>query len=419
MQKIRSVSLAVSLVFFLGLEPKASGQGTQGVSGAEVAIPVTGRPQPKLAVLDELMLGYMRRLQIPGAALAVTYKGRLVYDRGFGFADLEKKKPVEPKSLFRIASVSKPFTAVAILQLVEQGKLKLDDKVYDLLRPKPFGDRKLDEHWKQITILQLLQHRGGWDRDKSFDPMFRSHLVAAAAGHQKPAEPVDIIRYMAGRPLDSDPGESYSYSNFGYCLLGRVIERVTGKTYEEYVQESVLRKVGIRRMHVGATLLEKKHPDEVRYYGGEQRLARSVFSQDEAATVPRPYGGFYLEAMDSHGGWIACVSDLLRFARDFDDPKKSVLLSEASIRTMFARPPGSVGLGPRSRYYGCGWLVRVGESQDHGGSLPGTTTKLMRRSDGICWALLLNTREDGRGTRLRAGRFEGTLQRTLSSIREW
>src|SRR5215813_12315238 len=182
----------------------------------------SGSAHPELASFDELMTTFVKEQQVPGAGLAVTKDSRLVYARGFGLADRQRQQAVEPTALFRIASLSKPITAVAVLQLVERTKLTLDAKVWDVLKlPEPS-----DTRWKQVTILHLLQHTGGWDRDKSFDPMFRSVFIAQMLNVSPPAEPQHIIRYMLGQPLDFDPGSRYAYSNFGYCILGRVIERI-------------------------------------------------------------------------------------------------------------------------------------------------------------------------------------------------
>ena len=133
----------------------------------------TGPVMPKLAAYDELMTAFMREHKPPGAALAVTYHGRLVYARGFGHADLEKREAVWPTSLFRIASVSKPFTATTVMHLVQQGKLKLEERVFPLLKLQPHLERgaRLDPRWHEITVRHCLQHTGGWNRDKSFDPM--------------------------------------------------------------------------------------------------------------------------------------------------------------------------------------------------------------------------------------------------------
>ena len=125
-------------------------------------LPETGKSYEALFPFDQMMREFVKENEIPGAALAVAKEGRLVYARGFGWADRENRKPVQPHSLFRIASISKPITAVAILRLVDKGKLKLDDKAFALLSHKPHlgKDTKVDPRLKEVTIRHLLQHRG-------------------------------------------------------------------------------------------------------------------------------------------------------------------------------------------------------------------------------------------------------------------
>lgn len=394
------------------------------------ALSVTGKPQPALSGVEQVMIDFMSRNKIPGGVLAVAHKGRLVYERGFGYSELGDKKDakiaVVPSSRFRIASVSKPFTAAAVLRLVQAGKLQLDDKVFDLLKPEPLAEEEVHPRFKKVTILQLLQHRGGWSRDASFDPMFRSHIIAAAVGRTGPAEPNDIIRYMVSRTPEFEPGTFYSYSNFGYCLLGRVIEKVSGMSYRDYLKRDILVPLGLDSMALGRSKEDGRLPNEVKYYGQDWRLARSVFAPKNGLSVRWQYGGFYLEAMDSHGAWVSSARDLLKFACDFDDPDKSRLLSKASIDTMFSRPPGLAGKTAdgslRPRFYACGWTVQFGKRlkiQNHGGSLPGTTAKLVRRSDGIHWAVLLNSRRDGAGKRIHPDHIEGRMQQALSRVQDW
>jgi N-acyl-D-amino-acid deacylase len=417
-------AVVVGLAGSLGAQPNGSDAVVD--AGTRPPLPATGVHQPALADLDAAIGRFMQARDIPGGALAVTYKGRLVYDRGHGFADRHNRVPVTPDSRFRIASVSKPFTAVAIMRLVEAKRLKLDDPVMSILELEPFGEREVDEKFRRVTIRHLLQHRGGWDRKASFDPMFRSHVIAAEAQNPGPAAPQDVIRYMAGRGIDWPPGKFYAYSNFGYCLLGRVIEKITGETYDHYMQRHVLRPLGIERMQLGASLRSRRLADEVVYHGQDWRKARSVFAPDEGLTVPWPYGGFHLEAMDSHGAWVASARDLVRFARDFDDPQQSRLLAPESVAEMFARPPGIAGYGddgaPRPRYYAAGWMVQgSGDAgtQEHGGSLPGTTSKLVRRADGICWAALFNTRLDARGRRIHPDDVQEAVQQALDRVASW
>jgi len=238
------------------------------VANACKIIPETGKSYKALEPFDRMMHTFIRENEIPGGALAVAKDGRLLYARGFGWADRENKKPVQPHSLFRIASISKPITAVAVLRLVEEGKLKLDDRAFALLPHKPHLSKggKVDARLEQITIRHLLQHRGGWDRAKSMDAMFQPVRIAHALGKQPPADADDIIRFMRSWPLDFAPGARYAYSNFGYNVLGRIIEEKTGKSYEEYVRSNVLKPLDITAMRIGKTLPAGRAKDEVRYY---------------------------------------------------------------------------------------------------------------------------------------------------------
>src|SRR5690606_31183035 len=137
---------------------------------------ITTGPQQRLARFDAMMNEFLAEHCVPGGAVAVTDQGRLVHTGGYGYADIAERQPVEPTSLFRIASLSKPITAVAILQLVEQEKLKLDERVFDVLDEFHADIDKANDSFekrlKDVTIRHLLEHRGGWDRDKSFDAMF-------------------------------------------------------------------------------------------------------------------------------------------------------------------------------------------------------------------------------------------------------
>ena len=306
---------------------------------------------PELKPFDDMMSKFLADHEVPGASVAIARHGKLIYARGFGLSDREKNEPVTTESRFRIASISKPITAVAIMQLVERGKLKLDDKAFAVLRtfPKLEGDNKPDPRLQEITVAQLLHHTAGFDREKSFDPMFRSRAIAALFEREPPADKPHIMRYMAGRPLDFDPGSRYAYSNFGYCVLGRLIEKTGGKLYAEYVKQEVLDPVGAKSMRIGRTLLSDRSEKEVRYYERTPGISESVFMrrgpggvplepQQPPERLPNPYGAWYLEAMDSHGGWLATASDLVRFAASLDDPDKCPILKRESIAAMWERP---------------------------------------------------------------------------------
>ncbi len=387
----------------------------------------TGAVDPRMSSYDRMMSEFLETHRVPGASVSVTDQGRLVYARGFGYADIATREQVQPTSLFRIASISKPITAVSVLQLVEQKKLALDDKVFDILSLDDdinAAGEKFDVRQREITIRHLLEHRGGWDRDQSFDAMFQSVRFAEELGVPAPAGPHDVIKAMLRQKLDFDPGHRYAYSNYGYCLLGRVIEKLTDQPYEDYVKQHVLAPIGITSMRIGRTHLEERSPGEVRFYHPD--TSQSVFQANLNAEVPSQYGGWYLEAMDSHGAWIASAVDLARFASAFDDPENCPILSAESIRTMHARPPGLAGHGDdgseKPVYYSLGWSNRVLDGGRinywHTGSLPGTATILIRRHDGRNFVALLNSRVSPTASHL--GRaIDSLLHKAAAGVTEW
>jgi CubicO group peptidase (beta-lactamase class C family) len=375
-------------------------------------MPITGAAVPGMGSYDQMIPDLMRKYAIPGGAVAVLRDGRLIYARGFGYADVENKAPVQPDALFRIASVSKPITGVAIMKLVEEGRLQLDERVAPLIAHlTPAPGATVDPRWEQITIRQLLNHTGGWDRDQpngGFDPMFRPAIAAAAVGAAAPASADTVVRYMKGMPLDFDPGTRHVYSNFGYAVLGRVIERVSGMPYEDYVRARVLQPVNAHRTRQGRTRMSEALPDEVKYYlpgepgmGLAAPLVPSVFPGE--GTVPITYGGFYVEAMDSHGGWVSSTVDLLRFMGGVDGrADRPDILGAGLVAEMTSNGPASCGGGC---YYAGGWLVRPTQGDAtwwHGGSLPGTTTILVRSYHDFSWVALFNARST-------AGNFDAEL----------
>ncbi|MEZ6117075.1 MAG: serine hydrolase [Pirellulaceae bacterium] len=353
------------------------------------------------ASFDRHVQAFMQTHRVPGMAVAMTKDGKLVFSQGYGYADVAKQELVQPDSLFRIASISKPITAVAVMQLVQSDRLKLDDCLLDVLdlddQIAAAGDA-FDPLWRKITIRHLLQHRGGWDRDVSFDAMFQSVRFAQQMDVPAPADQATVIQAMLQQPLDFEPGQRYAYSNFGYCLLGRIIERISRQDYESYVHDHVLSPIGITNMRIGATRLTGRAVSEVRYY--QPGTGVSVFQNDLGQEVPWPYGAWNLEAMDSHGGWIASAEDLARFAAELDDPNTCRLLNAASLEQMYVRPPGLAGFAEdgseKEVYYSLGWLNRVlanGKVNHwHTGSLSGTAAVLIRRHDGVNLVALLNTR---------------------------
>lgn len=406
---------------FNGQRPGRVIRGPGYQAESQPGMQVNSQTQPRLGAFDQLGREFLQEHAGVGLSIAVTDQGRLVHAAGYGFADLVDRDPVTPQSLFRIASLSKPITAVAVMKLVEQGKLKLDDPVITHL-----GLEALEppaEIWQEITIEHLLTHRGGWDRDRSFDAMFRSVEFAKKVGVPPPAGAWDVIHAMRDFPLDFPPGDRYAYSNFGYNLLGRVIENVSQESYESYVQNHILHPLGIRDMRLGKTRLSERLAAEVRYY--HPGVGRSVFADDLDQPVAHPYGAWNLEAMDAHGGWLASAVSLAKFVSAFDHPEACSILSPESVRRLWQRPEGAAGYEsgqPKVVYYGLGWQCReVGAgrlNRWHTGSLPGTATIMIGRHDGKNFVALLNSRVSPVTQHL--GReIDQRLHRAASEVEHW
>jgi N-acyl-D-amino-acid deacylase len=259
------------------------------------------------------------------------------------------------------------------------------------------------------------------------DPMFRSTEIATSLGVPSPATPRDIIRFMMGKRLDFDPGVRYAYSNFGYCVLGRVIEQVSGTDYETHVRTKLLAPMGIDRMRIGRTLPAGRAEGEVRYYEPHARTGPSVVGEPQGVPVPGPYGTWYLEAMDAHGGWIASAIDLVRFASRLREPAPDGVLSQESCAAMVARPPDAAGVAedgsPRQHYYGLGWSVRpVGgngrRNMWHTGGFSGSSTILVIRHDGLCWAVLFNASATADGA-VPAAKIDSLVHQAADAVKTW
>jgi N-acyl-D-amino-acid deacylase len=318
--------------------------------------------------------------------------------------------PAGPDTLFALASVSKSLTAVTILKLVEAKRLDLDSRAFELLsdiEPLP-GDR-VDPRVKNITVRHLLYHSGGWDRAKSGDPNSFSERVAKRMQVQLPIKPRQLTRYMLGRPLDFDPGTESRYSNFGYIVLGLVIEKVTGVSYERAMREILIVPLG----------LSKTRLDRVR---GSGYLRNEAHRYGPNGTEDRE-GGHLLITMAS-GGWLATSADMVRFLAAVDGSRGSRFLSAESFRAMTAAPAPPVPPRANGTYAGLGWdqveKTPRGVSYRKNGGLLGVRSLIVHRDDGIDWALSWNGgREAGNGSGAGPGQFTRPVEEALASQKTW
>jgi CubicO group peptidase (beta-lactamase class C family) len=313
------------------------------------------------ATMEALARAFMSSYAVPGLSFAVGYAGTIVYQDAFGLADRESKEAVTPQHLFRIASVSKPITSVTLFQLIEKNRVRLTDKVFGAgaILGTDYGPPE-SPGIDQITLEHLLTHTtGGWSNDGR-DPMFAFPQMSQA----------ELIAWtIANRPLDHPPGETYAYSNFDYCVLGRVIEKLTGRSYADHVRAEVLSRCDITDMTIAANTLDERQPGEVRYFGQNDN----------------PYG-MNVRRMDSHGGWLARPADLVQFFMHVDGyARPQNILQPQTIQAMTTTSVASSG-------YAKGWFVNRYDNWWHSGSLPGTSTIAVRTHGGFCWAAFTNTR---------------------------
>ncbi|GAA4390703.1 serine hydrolase domain-containing protein [Hymenobacter koreensis] len=353
------------------------------------ALAQTGVSVPELERCDAMVTKFMQRWKIPGATVAISRDGRLVYSRGFGYADLARTVPMQPHHQMRVASVSKPVTAVAIMKLAEEGRLALDHKVFGPAGYLPdayYTEVITDARIYDITVQQLLEHAGGWNRNagvdgfSSSDPIEFPLHVAETLHVPNPVGDSTLVRFLLGKGLDFTPGSRFAYSNIGYLVLGKVLERVTGQRYEAWVQQNILAPSGVREAHLGRNLRADKLTYEAEYFSSEETASCYGTGQK----VPYPYGGRNLEAMNAHGGWVFSARDLVRLLLAVDGAStRPDILMPATVADML-QP------SEQNRRYAKGWMVTKGRVRWHTGSLDGTATCVATNSEGYTWAILLN-----------------------------
>ena len=319
--------------------------------------------------VDAAVAKFMNDYHVPGLSFAIAKDGRLVLVKTYGYANKETGEAVAPRHRFRIASVSKPITATAIMKLYQQNKLKMTDKVFGsgALLGTTYGTQPYKKDVDKITVENLLNHNcGGWAGDLGFDPMFNYTNL----------NKTDLIsKVLNDQPLQKVPGTEYHYSNFGFCVLGRVIEKLSGMNYDSYVKNQVFAPAGISNMEIGGDTEADRKANEVKYYGqgGED-----------------PYN-MKVARMDSHGGWIANSVDLVRFLVRVDDFASKPDILQASTLNLMYTPSAT------NANYAKGWAVNSVPNYWHNGSLPGEQALMVRTNDGFCWSALVNTRSGNIG----------------------
>jgi CubicO group peptidase (beta-lactamase class C family) len=307
------------------------------------------------AEIDGVMKSVMTRSRIRQASLAIVQGARLVCARGFTFA--EEGWPVtQPTTCFRLASVSKTVTALAIYQLIERGKLHLSDRAQDILQLKtPAGGPPKDKRFNEITIEQLLAHNSGlYDHVLSASLDVRRAFAQAHPGKawHLPVSADMTDSYIASRDLAAPPGKTFAYNNCAYYLLARIVAKLSGEADPmAALRRQLLEPLGIKRMRRARSLIAAQEPDEARYsvtsIADHQRdipLRTSVMSDDQPL-VPIGYGSGQLEISEGAGGLTAAMPDVARLIAILINQKDNPALRRDTLRQMLANAAARHGHG--------------------------------------------------------------------------
>ena len=333
---------------------------------------------------EKTVNSFLKRWSIAGASVAVAKDGKLIYARGFGYSDTASKAEAEPYSQFRIASISKLVTAIGIMKLQEEGKLSVNDTVFGprgILNDSYFENPK-DKRVYGITVAHLLSHEAGWSQLYG-DQMFMPTVIAQAMGVKTPVDTKTIVRFALDKRLQYTPGKGKAYSNLGYSILGLIIEKVSGMSYEEFCQKTIFEPLGIYDMKIAGNLPSEKAPFEVTYYiPSDIALKPCIYDINEM--VQPCYGGNDIRALGGAGAWISTAPDLMRLLLAVDGfNTRPDILSDQSIRFMTDNSNGFAPVGWKGTLMDGTWWRT--------GSFPGSAGMLKRQSDGISWVVLFNS----------------------------
>lgn len=339
---------------------------------------------PDLLSMDRKVNAYLRKWHMKGASLAITRGDSLVYAKGYGWADEENGLEMSPRHILRMASVSKLITAAGIMVLHDRGELNIKDTVFGpsgILNDSTITALIKDRNYYKITVEHLMRHQGGFRRD----PLFSSRDVMNQLQLDHAPEAEDFYRVVLNRRLKFAPGSWQSYSNFGYLLLSKVIEKVSGMPYEEFIRNEVLAPAGCYDMHIAGTYYEDRKDNEVRYYTHEGDGKYIEEYNNSNVIVERCYGGNNIPMLSGAGAWCGSPAEIARFVASIDGrPEVPDIISKESVELMTGYyDRDTFSLGWNDTHPDKGW--------SRSGTLAGTTALVKLFPDGECWVFISNT----------------------------
>ncbi|WP_347925697.1 serine hydrolase domain-containing protein [Pontimicrobium sp. SW4] len=288
------------------------------------------------AKIDSLLFAKYESIA-PGAAFLIAKNGNVIYRKAFGQANLELNIPMKPENIFEIGSMTKQFTAIAILMLVEQGEIELTDEITKFIPDYPTDNKK-------ITVHHLLTHTSGI---KSYTRMKALNDIAT-----KDLTPMELIDFFKDEPMDFNPGEKYRYNNSGYAILGYIIESISKQSYASFIEEHIFKKLDM------TSSLFASHSKVIKNrVSGYHKKEDYVNTRHISFSLPYAAGSL-----------MSNVDDMLKWQEGLNDNR---LVSKSTIDKAFTNYELNNG---DSINYGYGWHIKElngTPSREHGGSIFG------------------------------------------------
>jgi CubicO group peptidase (beta-lactamase class C family) len=337
-------------------------------------------PDGVIEAIDKIAAEDIDQKKVASYAVAVVKDGNLALARGYGYSDLENDVPATAETVYRLGSITKQFTATAIMQLAEAGKLSVDDELTKFLPDFPTQGNKVKVH-------HLLTHTSGIKSYTSL-PGFRKQSRLDFSHDE-------MLAMFKDEPFDFEPGAKWGYSNSGYYLLGMIIEKASGTSYGEYLQEHIFRPLGMSATRYGDT------EPLIRHRAQGYRLENGRLVNDHPMSMSAP---------GAAGALVSNVLDMVKWHQALEGDS---LLSSAAFEKMYCKVKLTIGI---ERPYGYGW--QLGElgghlRQGHGGGINGFSTMIGRYpKERLCVIVLANT------STANAGALESRIAKLLLGIEE-
>ena len=379
---------AVVAIFTRSAEEKQVAEKENVTSGIHLNDTLTNSmsDSPQLEDMENKIKRYLLRWEINGAQIAVTRNDSLLYVKGFGWDDMEKKQEMQPSNIMRLASVSKLLTAVGVMKLAEVGTLKLSDHVFGpkgILNDTAFTNAIKDQRYLDITVEQLLRHKAGFTTGAG-DPMFSTRYIMMQNRLTTPPDNNTLMKILLKRRLGYTPGTAKRYSNVGYMLLSMIIEKKTRMSYEDYMRKFVFEPAGCYDFHIAGSYEKDRRRNEVKYY--MHKGSEPVYEYNNSGRmVEKCYGENDIPNLKGAGAWCASAAELSRLVASIDLlPGVKDILSKKSVEFMTREMP--------DHDFSIGWnFCPKGRPWIRTGSLSGTSALVLRYPDGECWILITNT----------------------------